>query len=60
MIFGQNKNTIQYNTCRKNIVNHEPRTGRQSLTNDNLVQKVEENICADRRVMISGLHEVIP
>jgi hypothetical protein len=35
-------------------------TGRPSLINANLVQKVEENIRADRHVTINELHEMIP
>jgi iron-sulfur cluster repair protein YtfE (RIC family) len=41
-------------------VHDEQRTGRPSLINADLVQKVEENIHADRRVTINELHEMIP
>jgi hypothetical protein len=33
-------------------------TGRPSLTNNDLIQKFEENICADRHLMINKQHEV--
>jgi transposase len=41
-------------------VHDEQRTGRPSLKNADLVQRVEENIRADRHVTINELHEVIP
>jgi transposase len=41
-------------------VHDEQRTGRPSLINNDLVQTVEENIRADRHVMINELHEMIP
>jgi transposase len=49
----------EFNAGRTDI-HDEQRTGRPSLINVDLVQKVEENIHADRRVTISELHEMIP
>jgi transposase len=41
-------------------VHYEQTTGRPPLINADLVQKVEENIRADRCVTINELHEIIP
>jgi transposase len=49
----------EFNAGRTDV-HDEQRTGRPSLINDNLVQKVEENIRADRSVTINELHEMIP
>jgi transposase len=49
----------EFNARRTDVLD-EQRTGRPSLINTDLVQKVEENIHADRRVMINELHEMIP
>jgi len=36
-------------------VHHEARSGRPSLANDDLVRKVHESVCDDRRFTISDL-----
>jgi transposase len=49
----------EFNAGRTDI-HDEQSTGRPSLINANLVQKVELNIRAYRRVTINELHEMIP
>jgi len=43
-----------FNEGRENV-HHEARSGRPSLVNDDLVRKVNERVCVDRRFTISDL-----
>jgi hypothetical protein len=58
---GQNvaKWCHEFNAGRTDV-HDEQRTGSPSLINADLVQRVQENIRADRRVTINELHEMIP
>jgi transposase len=49
----------EFNAGRTDI-HDEQMTGRPSLVNDDLVQKVGENIHVDRCVTVNELHEMIP
>jgi predicted aldo/keto reductase-like oxidoreductase len=49
----------EFNAGRKGV-HDEKRTGSPSLINADLIQRVEENIRADRHVTINELHEMIP
>jgi histone-lysine N-methyltransferase SETMAR len=49
----------EFNAGRTDV-HDEQRTGRPSLMNADLVQRVEENFRVDRCVMINELHEMIP
>jgi transposase len=41
-------------------VHDELRSGRPSIVTDEIIQKINENIHADRRLIISGLHQQCP
>jgi len=47
----------EFNAGKTDVLD-ERRTGRPSLINNDLIKKFEENICADRRLMINKCHEV--
>jgi len=45
---------------RRTDVHDEQRSGRLSLISDGLLQEIEEEICAKRRVTIRETHHIIP
>jgi hypothetical protein len=47
----------EFNAGKTDVLD-ERRTGTPSLINNDLFKKFEENICADRQLMISKWHEV--